>query len=62
MEGKVFPENWVCPLVGVTTKPRIRRRDLLHAASKENRGHLLQNSVSPTAKLESFKLRVHVFS
>ena len=52
----MFPENWVCLLVGVepkdTTKPEIRRRkDLLLAASKENTGDFFQSSVSPNSKI-----------
>ena len=51
----LLPENWVRFLVGVelkdTAKPKSgRRKDLLLAASKNNR-YLSQSSVSPTAKL-----------
>ena len=62
------PENWVRLLVGVgpkdTIKPKIRRRKdlLLLAARKQNTGDLSQSSVSQTAKLGRFKLRVHAYS
>ena len=46
-----------------TAKPKSRRRKYLFlAASKENPGDLSQSSASPTAKLGSFKLVVHVYS
>ena len=34
-----------------TEKPKSRRKDLLHAASKENTGDLLKISVSPKSKI-----------
>ena len=47
----LFPENWVCLLVGIEPKdPAMpnsqRRRDLLLAANKENTRDLSQRSVS----------------
>ena len=34
-----------------TEKPKSRRKDLLHEASKENTGDLFQSSVSPNSKI-----------
>ena len=55
-------------MVGVgpvdTTKPKMgRRKDLLvFASNEENLGIFLKAVSSETAKLESFKLRVHAYS
>ena len=51
----LLPKNWVHLLVGVkpkdTTKPKIRRKYLLLAASKESTGDLSQSNVSPNSTI-----------
>ena len=51
----MLPENWVGFLVCVepkdTTKPKIRRKALLLAASKENTRDLSQSNVSSNRKI-----------
>ena len=54
-----YLKRQVCLLEGImlkdTTKPKSnRRKDLLHAASKEKTGDLSQIDVSPTAKFRKF--------
>ena len=55
-------KNWNHPLVGIEpkdiTKPESRRRkDLSHAASKEDTGDLSESRVSPAAKLRKSKAK-----
>ena len=51
----LLPKNWVHILVGVepmdTTKPKIIRKDLLFAPSKENTRDPSQSNVSPNSKI-----------
>ena len=64
----LFPENWVCLLVGIEPKdpamPKSqRRRDLLLAVSKENTRDLSQRSLSLNSTTGGhFKLREHASS
>ena len=50
----LLPKTLVYHMVGVepkdTTKPKIGKKYLLLAASKDNAGHLSQRSVSPNSK------------
>jgi len=61
----MLPENWVRVLVGVkpkdTTKPKIRRKDLLLLAASKERTGIFPKAVSWNSKTEEF-LRVQAHS